>query len=502
MKSSNLKILSYAYLIIPIILFVLGWVKLIYSIPIVAMLIYVSVKIYKQCKIEDKDERVLTTDGVCILFICLIIFCILGGHGGLFYQTTDWNERNAILRDLINHEWPVYYEQTNNALTYYIGQWMVPAFLGKIIKFLFASIFGTAFANYSDVGFYIGNIFLLYWNAFGVLLACLWVLKTLKISGKKSILAIILFLAFSGLDILGTIFTEVSTIENLHLEWWAVHYQYSSMVTQLFWVFNQCIPIWIITLMFYNEKRVNNYMLIILLSIPFSPLGTVGLAILFFGRAIVFLVESMKEKKFKEFVKDVFSIQNILALLSIFPIYLLYYLSNASIQGSESGGGFNILWKNFETAYNKAKFLLFLLLEVGIYAIITFGKHKKEPFYYIVFLPLIVIPFFQIGYAYDFSMRVSIPALVVIALWAVECFLERISRKDITKGLIYVCVIIALAGITPAVEIYRGFYWVWRNQKVNNVCDRMKTFEYKENSYNFLTYNPKENSVFYKYIAK
>lgn len=502
MKANNLKLISYAYLIVPIIIFVIGWIKPIYSIPIIAMLIGISIKIYKQCKKEETEEKILTSKGVGILFFCLTILCILGGHGGFFYQTTDWNERNAIFRDLINHEWPVYYPKTNCALTYYIGQWMVPAILGKIIKCLLSAIFGIAFVKYNDIAFYFGNIILLFWNAFGVLLTSLWLLKTLKINGKKSILALVLFFAFSGLDFLGTIFTRITYTNSLHIEWWAIFYQYSSMITQLFWVFNQCIPIWIITLIFYNEKRVNNYMLIILLSVPYSPLGTVGLAILLFGKAIILLIESIKEKRFKEFFKDVFSIQNILALISIFPIYLLYYLSNASVQGSETGGGFNILWGYLETAYNKATFVLFLILEVGIYAIVTFKKYRKNLFYYIVFLPLIIIPFFQIGYAFDFSMRASIPALVIIAVWSAECFIEIINRKEITQSLVYVCVIIGLAGLTPGIEIYRGFYVAYKNQKIINVCDNIRTFDYESSVSNFLTSNPKESSIFYKYIAK
>ena len=502
MRVYNLKILSYTYLIVPIIIFALGWIKPIYSIPIVIALICISIKIYKQCKKEDNEEIIMTRNGIWVLSACMLTLCMLGGHGGLFYQTTDWNERNAIFRDLINHEWPVYYERTNNALTYYIGQWMVPAVFAKIIKLIFTTILGTAFVTYSDIAFDIGNIFLLYWNALGVLLACLWILKTLKIDGKRTIVAIILFLSFSGLDILGTIFTEVNVLESLHLEWWATDYQYSSMITQLFWVFNQCIPIWIITLIFYNEKRVNNYMLIILLSIPFSPLGTIGLAILFCGRAVIFLSESVKEKRLKEFIKDVFSTQNVLALFSIFPIYLLYYLSNSSVQGSETGGGFNILWKNFEGIYNKLKFVVFLLFEVGVYGIITFSKHKKNPFFYVVFLPLIVIPFFQIGYAYDFSMRVSIPALIIIAIWVIECLFEKINKKNITIELILILSVLVFAAVTPTIEIYRGFYYAWKNQKIFNVCDDMKTFEYNEESNNFLTDNPKESSVFYKYIAK
>ena len=501
MNINRLKLFSYAYLIAPVVIFSLGWLKPIYSIPITLMLIYIFLKIYKQCREENSEEKILSNNGILLLFFSITLLCILGGHGGFFYQTGDWNERNAIFRDLINYKWPVYYKATDNALTYYIGQWMVPAFFSKILQFILGIFMGSSVIINSDICFYIGNVFLLYWNSIGVLLACLWLLKILKINGKKSIIAIVLFLGFSGLDILGFLGTRAMPTP-YHLEWWAKRYQYSSMITQLYWVFNQCIGIWIITLMFLEEKRVNNYMLLILLSIPFSPLGTVGLAILFLARAIKYLIESIKNKKFKEFLKDVFSIQNIFALISIFPVHLLYYLSNASVQGSSTGGGFNILWKYFDSWKDLGKFAIFFMLEIGIYMIFTFSKHKKDSLFYVVLISLIVIPFFQLGYAFDFSMRVSIPPLVVITVWMIECFFEKINKKRITFGLVCLCLVVLMGSVTPAIEIYRGFYYAFEKKKIANVCDRIKTFTNDEKSSNFLTNDPKENSIFYKYIAK
>ena len=54
-------------------------------------------------------------------------------------------------------------------------------------------------------------------------------------------LCILIF--FSGLDIVGAYLTSMDYInmryDPWHLEWWGTPYQYSSMTTQLFWVFNQ-----------------------------------------------------------------------------------------------------------------------------------------------------------------------------------------------------------------------------------------------------------------------
>ena len=72
--------------------------------------------------------------------------------------------------------------------------------------------------------------------------------------------------------------------------------QFSSFTTQLFWVFNQSIVAWIVTIMFIDEKKVNNYMLIILLCLPYAPLPFVGLIPLMATRAVKFLIKFVINK--------------------------------------------------------------------------------------------------------------------------------------------------------------------------------------------------------------
>ncbi len=50
-----------------------------------------------------------------------IVWSFLGGQGKLYYQSSDWQIRNAIYRDLIYRLWPVTYSDFDKALVYYIG---------------------------------------------------------------------------------------------------------------------------------------------------------------------------------------------------------------------------------------------------------------------------------------------------------------------------------------------------------------------------------------------
>lgn len=515
MTEDKLKKFSYLYLILPIIIFVLGWTKSIVSIPVAILLIIVFIILSNQlANIQSKDEVIISNKKSLVLFLFIIILCITAGHGGLFYQSSDWDARNAIFRDLINYKWPVYYEQNNCALTYYIGQWMVPSLVGKVINLIINCIYqivpniprGILLNNLQNISFQLANIALLFWNALGVFLACLWVIKILNINEKKDLfLAIFIFLFFSGLDIIGVIATNSTSLlfERLHLEWWAWHYQYSSMITQLFWVFNQSIPVWIITLMFLKERKVNNYLVLILLALPFSPLPFLGLIILFGCNGICYLIEAIKDKKTIDFIKDVFSIQNILSFITILPIYAIYYFGNRSAKETEGGAMFSVITE-FLNPQEFVILSIFWFLEIGVYGLFLFKGHKKDPLFYTIMISTIIIPLFRVGHEFDFAMRASIPYIVVVNIWIIETFLKWKKEHTISFKFAMLIACLCIGFVTPCYEYYRAFFYITQTHKINLVCDYTKTFSNvkPERITNFVTENPKENSIFFKYIAK
>jgi len=274
------------------------------------------------------------------------------------------------------------------------------------------------------------------------------------------------------------------------------------MITQLFWVFNQCIVPWIITLMFLEEKRVNNYLALILLCLPYGPLPFLGLVIVFACNGICFMIKSIRKKEFKKFITDVFSVQNMLALVSILPIYLFFYMNNASAAGGEDGGGFGFIYK-FLNARFIMNILIFWIWEIGIYGIFLWSKYKKNPLFYTVFIALFIIPFLKIGYAADFCMRVSIPAIVIVNVWIVQLWLKEIDKKQITLKWVALTVVLVIGAVTPCFEFYRAFDKVITTGKINCVADEIKTFSTEEEvGSNFCTENPKKDSIFFKYIAR
>jgi len=274
MKNRTLKLLSYSYLIVPILIFIGGWIKYQLSIIIIIGLLVCLYGTINQK--NDNDEEVIIDKKILYQYlIVIIIICITAGIGNLFYQSSDWDIRNAIFRDLIKYNWPVCYED-NTMLTYYIGIWMVPAMIGKAC----ITILGT---EYLEVAFSISNIILLLWVSFGVFLSIIWLIKLVNVREKKDYWKLLFFfLFFSGMDIYGVITLErTEQIVFKHLEWWGGIFQYSSFITQLFWVFNQAVPAWLIILIFLNEKNVKNYAVLILTALAFSPLEAFGMIPIF-----------------------------------------------------------------------------------------------------------------------------------------------------------------------------------------------------------------------------
>ena len=306
------------------------------------------------------------------------------------------------------------------------------------------------------------------------------------------------FLGFSGLDVIGSLLTGNV---GFHLEWWAYYIQFSSMITQLFWVFNQIVVPWIIIFMFLDEKKVDKYLLLILLCLPYGPLPFLGFIPLMGVRGIKILVQSIKKQELKKFIKDVFSLDNIFAFIAIFPIYLAYYRSNSAVSGDGSFGTM-IDYENLLLLF------VFLFLEVGIYGIILFRENKNNEVFISALISLMIIPLFKIGHTGDFSMRVSIPSLLVIDICFVKFILKELENNNFSKirilKLTIILCVFELGFITPFFEFLRAFAHVGASAKINLVADDIITLSNKNlNDYaNFVCKNPKENSIFFKYIAK
>lgn len=269
MSTETLKITKpllagiYGYLCLPMILFLSGWCKWYIAVPsilIVCISFWMCMKEHSSNSngVPDSPSRNPSVDlpgklslrenttKCCAILLIVMYWVALSGVGGYVWQNDDHECRNAIFDLLVEKSWPVTNTVSVNGfpqergLVYYIGFWLPAAIIGKL--------FGL---NAGYAAQYI-------WAVVGILLfyalICAW-------RRKIVIWPLFIIIFFSGADAVGTLLNSEDALQVLgsdHLERWAAHYQFSSMTTQLFWVFNQAIPAWLASaLIFLSEKPKN-----------------------------------------------------------------------------------------------------------------------------------------------------------------------------------------------------------------------------------------------------
>lgn len=486
MKRTTVRKIIYGYLLFPVLIFVLGWMKAYVSVPVTLALLAAVYFIFR--KEEASAERISwKVIGVAALFA--LAWCVLAGQGGLFYQSEDHNARNAIFRDLILRDWPVRYPEENMGMIYYVGHWMVPALFGKLLL----PLAGEA------VAWSVANIVLLCWTTLGITMVFLLLFQVVQAKSWKSlVLTAVIMIFFSGLDI-GGIAMQCVTNRRLilidHIECWGTVAEYSSLTTCLFWVYNQTVVPWIVTLLYLNREKKSNYAFLGIICTVYAPLPALGILPFMIGSALCDFVQAGKKEK-KQWFFDVFTVQNLVAVLVLFPVIYLYYEGNYAWSESAIAYMDHSPWGTLKTVL---VLVAFIILEFGIYAVLVAKQYYKERNYIIAVASLLGILLFQVGMGSDFTMRVSMPGLLVLMTLVTRVLLERKNRLQVVLLSAALCV----GAVTPLVEYGRAIYQIISEKKIALVADEMKTLEDKEQIYveNFVTFELDQN-IFFNTIGK
>ncbi len=489
-----LIICSYLMLAIPIAMLLMFWFKWYVSIPCTICLAGALVLVIKKTKYKSIEEykNIFNCKKITIMVLCILGLNILSGAGGLFYQNWDYKGRNAILHDLIDYDWPVKYDYSEKEyeanrigaekgfLSYYFAYWLPGAAIGK------------------SLGFTAANIFLLLWQIWGTTLFFYLLFRKLN---KIKIKYFLIFICFGGLDIVTRFIVNkwlgesVLLLGSSHIDTANGMFCMSTFVTQLFWVFNQSLPAWIVTMLLVNDKSYKNLGVFVALLLPFSPFPCLGLIlvcilVIIFGFNFNSLINVGR-------IKKLFSIQNIIGVISVIPIGLLF-LQNSS----EKGSVFIRAYNNGNLTHILIGYLLFLILEFGIYSIIITKENRKRVLSY--FIILAILPTFYLGGGLDLGNRATIPILILLYIEV----LKFVDNKNTTKRrLIILYVILSIAFLTNFNEFYRSITNTidnWKNHRFITYNDSYTTFGQFENKEcdifikNFIA--PDKNNYFKKIL--
>jgi len=361
---------------------------------------------------------------LAICFAVSLVVYMLGGEGRLFYANMDWQVRGAVLRDLVNYPWPVVYDGPDpKMLRLPLGMYLIPGWIGK------------------HAGFAAAEVALLLQNTL-LLTAVLALGSTLFAGLRARLIALGVFLGFSGMDVIGALLSGYPIYG--HIEQWNV-YQFSAHITQAFWVPQHALAGWIGALCYLlwrdNKTRAALLFCVVPLSALMSPLAFIGLLPFAVHAGVSVVVRH--ELRVRDLTLPV------VAVLISLPS--LVYLTSAA----DTVGG------RFE-APSILQYFSIELLEIVPFLVGIKLATRRDRFgpmtFAIVAMVLLLAPLGKVGNAIDLVMRASIPALAILSLLAADLFSTPVdvsARRG--RRIVLGAFLIGLA--TPATEIGRAILY-------------------------------------------
>ncbi len=357
------------------------------------------------------------------LWICMgVAFAavLLGGEGRIFYANTDWQIRDAILHDMVRWPWPVVYAHVDGPMLLRapIGMYLLPALVGKA---------GGALA--ADWALLVQNALVL-----GVILA---LGSQLFPSRRSRLIALVVVLAFSGMDTIGVILARPSQLLPLtrNIDGYG-GIQFDADLTNLFWVPQHALAGWLGALMFvlWRAERMSLgvFLAILPLTALWSPLGLLGML----PFAALAGVKTLLERRLRW--ADVGP--PALACLGA-TVTFLYLATDSGRVGMQ-------LYPVIPAVYLIV--VLFDVVPFAAIALATGAERVGRSTVIVATVSLLAMPFLELGGNTD--MRASIPALAVFAVISADLLAERRPRR-LRSVLVLV---LAIGAMTPLREVARA----------------------------------------------
>ena len=482
-ESKFFVVISYLYLVLPFFIFSIGWLRIWVATPVVLVLV---ISFYFMLKYAPKLwVPQVTRENIEKIFLIMVIIGIwvyLSGIGRLVFQNGDHAWRDTIFEILMTQEWPVMgygVDGSQTSLIYYIGFWLPAAVVGQLF------------------GLRAGYLALFIWSLLGIALVYYLICARTK---RLELWPLAILVLFSGLDYIGwyLLGTDMSNMSStLHLEHWNLPYQLSSNTTQLFWVYNQSIPAWLATILLLTLKDSRSVVLVWASTMLASTFAFVGLLPVVIWKVVSPIVKT-KGQGLKTELKELFTFENVFGGGLIGCITFLYLINNhasAMVSGVGQSSPYNRLADDTLLLW-----LLTILLEFGIFALLIYDRERKNPLFYIVALSLGLFPLLRVGLTNDFGMRAVIPAQFLLMLFVMDRLREthREKKRAILIGLV---VLLCIAAITPIHEITRTTSETIRLQREEMPVARERApHEEVFRSRNFSGYV--EESFFYRHLAR
>lgn len=452
-SSETFYMISMIYLMIPVLIFTIGYLRPGVAIPVSVIFAGLTVVAVLDCGRGITGEKLSCKTYIKIPYKYLIAFAVIAllisfitGVGEFIFTLQDHPYRRAILRDLIDYKWPVIYDystQTNPEVRQILGfDGGKVAFCYYFAYFLPAAVVGKI------LGLGAANIFLLIWNALGMALT----LVGMTYFTKRASFAIpFVYVFFAGLDALPDAFYAVTHYEAwLWLEGYVPCISYIANFTEYCNVFNQVVPCFLVMTLILMQKNTRSMALTAGVLFAYSPWAVIGMIPVAIARL---LDKDTGCGRGKHIVKNVLSPVNILSVIALLTVFGSFYMANS---GAVEYRGFTISFYE-EPLWFIPCYLIFILVEIGAFVLILGKEHKKDPVFIAAVITLLILPFYRISEMNDLTMRGSMPALFVLQIYLAAKLTEIFEIRDIPKGrgirlrLTGICLAVVLM-MFPALE--------------------------------------------------
>ncbi|WP_157838770.1 hypothetical protein [Achromobacter sp. DH1f] len=418
---------AFLYLFAPVVVFFATFVRWEIAALAVPLLLSSLVSIIRRTSFEMPAGQGKAAMWYAVLSAsCLVI----GGAGGFAYIPSDWEKHFSILNLLLQNNWPPTITSAAGdveVLRYSLGWYLVPALVAKTVGAHNVDLFS---AGWSLIGLTI----------FFSLAASFW-------PGKKGTIAgPLVFLAFSGMDYIGTQLTGHMAAPH-HYEWWPGWMQYSANLTSLFWVPQHAIAGWIAVALLMKQwespTAINHIGVLLFAVLLWSPFITVGLL-------PIYLVLAMRHG-LRPMALGWWPI----ASAVVIGLPLVVYLTSgtaALIKG--------LIWDlpcigsaPASLCFSPKSYATVMMLEVLPFVVLAWiAERRFRALLAAVAVTLAILPFYRLGLYNDLTMRASAPALAILAILVARTVMS--SSPLIALPL---AAALMVGAITPFGQLQRAF---------------------------------------------
>lgn len=419
-----------AYMALPTILFLLGWVRPLFSVPAAAAVAAASVLLGATIPAPTLHfTRRQMAIYLCVLVLSLL-WLLAGGMTGITSQHADFVVRNPIYETLIRCDWPLV-DAGGRPFIYYLAFWLPPALACKCF-------------SCSDI--FIINYVLTAWTGLGLALT----LTVLWSRFRTATLLFLLLLIFQGpLD--GIVRWGLHLF---HLQGPLAHELYLTALAffggvpptmQLHNTFHHTTLLWLFLAMAAAWDIPPKYQLFLAsLCLLASPIGSLGLLVFIAVRTLIRRTP----------VRQYFSSWTVLAGAALVLLAGIYFTS------SNGNNRIRLTWQDspFDLLqYGNWKFWAAMagswLLTVGVPAELLFRRFKKDALFWSALAILTITYFIYIGSVggyNEFCYKASSVSFFCLALLFTRIFSERMGPPRWRR----LCVCYLILAALPSLSVF------------------------------------------------